>query len=326
VSLAYASDYDSDSAGVFAKFVFHLLIDPLQSRPLFDPRRNGGREMERLCATCRSVRIAVFAATIVLTATLPLAAEDRTQQPSASAITQWITDLGSPSFRTRETAMRGLVEVGASAVEPILQATQSDDPEVASCAVRILTMKATNDWITFDVLSTMAQSDSPQAMTARHIVGSTEVQSGNQTRMRERVNQFVRQVQIDLKEGDFIAAQEKANQAIKLDKMLRLFAADPKVLLSEDEFAKVELAVKSGDAHAKNRLKLLTPQRNQRIAKSLLRDVRIAIKKEDFDSALKKAVAALKLCVAYGVFDDRPDLVLADIGRLKNIRAEKVKR
>lgn len=57
---------------------------------------------------------------------------------TASAITAWIEQLGSPQFARREAAARSLLAAGRPAVEPLAAAIRAGDLEVASRGVEIL--------------------------------------------------------------------------------------------------------------------------------------------------------------------------------------------
>jgi hypothetical protein len=52
----------------------------------------------------------------------------------------------------------------------------------------------------------------------------------------------------------------------------------------------------------------------------------MAMQKGQLDSARNKARTAQNLGVTYGVFDDRPEHVLADIDRLRKAREAKRKK
>ena len=79
-----------------------------------------------------------------LTPGAPQAAEttsvnvDLPQRVSAAEIATWIQQLGSPSFRTRQSATRALAQAGSAAVAALEAALQSPDAEVSRRAVGIL--------------------------------------------------------------------------------------------------------------------------------------------------------------------------------------------
>lgn len=58
--------------------------------------------------------------------------------PSAKAISQWITELGSDSYSLREAATDHLIQAGRSAIDAVCSATQKDDLEVTTRSVQIL--------------------------------------------------------------------------------------------------------------------------------------------------------------------------------------------
>jgi hypothetical protein len=127
-------------------------------------------------------------AALLLISTHQLTAEVNVQQKWVRSISQAISDLGSPSFQTRESASRKLSKIGSLALMPILRATQSKDPEAASRAVRIVTKMETDDAFAFHVLSKMAAFNTKQSLTARQIIRSPEVQAGKPARIWIQVN------------------------------------------------------------------------------------------------------------------------------------------
>ena len=66
------------------------------------------------------------------------AEESVAKKSAAGDIQRLIGDLGSHDYRTREAATRQLISAGATAVDPVVQAAQSEDLEVSSRAVRVL--------------------------------------------------------------------------------------------------------------------------------------------------------------------------------------------
>lgn len=283
--------------------------------------------MERQAPAWRSIRhvcVTVSFTFVLLGGTQSLIGEDRATQPSS--ISPWITDLGSRSFQTREAAMRKLLKAGQSAFKLILHATQSNDPEVASCAVRLLTKMATDDDTVFDALSELATADTRQAVTAGHIVGSPGVRASNRARRQEKVDRLVREAQHELNKGKLIAAREIADRARKLSTTFQLADAGEKTTLFKFKFVNVQRAAKSGFPEAKVQLRKLDQLEKRHPALKLLNEARVALRHGDVDSARKKALAAKKLDVAYGLFDDRPEHVLADIARLRKARPAKQKK
>ena len=57
---------------------------------------------------------------------------------SAAEIATWVQQLGSPSFRTRQSATRALVQTGSAAIAALESAVRSPDAEVSRRAVGIL--------------------------------------------------------------------------------------------------------------------------------------------------------------------------------------------
>ena len=57
---------------------------------------------------------------------------------SADEIAQWVKDLDSNSFTTRQTAARKLAEAGKEAIQPLAKAASGDSLEVTRQAIDIL--------------------------------------------------------------------------------------------------------------------------------------------------------------------------------------------
>ncbi len=53
------------------------------------------------------------------------------KKPTAAALRNWVTQLGSPNFETREVALDALIEAGRPSIAPLAEAVMSSDPEVA---------------------------------------------------------------------------------------------------------------------------------------------------------------------------------------------------
>ncbi|HEV3417001.1 MAG TPA: hypothetical protein VG056_09320 [Pirellulales bacterium] len=93
-------------------------------------------------------------------------------QPSPAEIAQWIKDLDSDTFATRQTAAEMLYQAGKPAIEPVAEASVGKSLEVTMQAINILHRltqsadKETHDAAN-DVLERLAKSESAAAAPAK---------------------------------------------------------------------------------------------------------------------------------------------------------------
>jgi general secretion pathway protein D len=116
----------------------------------------------------------------------------------------------------------------------------------------------------------------------------------------------------DLKNGNYAAAQQKAEQAQQIPVAYKLFEDRPELVLNEvaahavaENIAQAQPAAgaSAGNADAKVQ------------AKTLLSQARAALTEGRVDDARQLAIEADRLKATYALFDDRPEIVLADIAR-----------
>ena len=144
---------------------------------------------------------------------------------------------------------------------------------------------------------------------------------------RQQALQLLKSAREDLKNGNFDAAQEKAQQAQKLEVAYKLFDDLPEVVLNDiaahraaSNIAQAAPAKRETAPDAK-----VTPAASAELrpsareqARQLLSQAREALKQGHIDEARQLAVEAKRLNVAYELFDDQPEFVLADVARAAN--------
>ncbi|RMG35689.1 MAG: hypothetical protein D6725_12045, partial [Planctomycetota bacterium] len=161
----------------------------------------------------------------------------------------------------------------------------------------------------------VANAESPQdplADRARREERQRQLQAN-----RRQALQWLREARAALRAGDAKRAEQLARQAQKLEVNYGVLDDRPERVLAEIEKlrgARDDRSVAQAERMEENRHRALT----------LLREARDAIKRGDLQTALQKAKQAQQLEVVYGVLDDRPDLVLADIGRIQRQRATRI--
>ncbi len=121
----------------------------------------------------------------------------------------------------------------------------------------------------------------------------------------------------DLKNGNIEGAKAKADQAAKLTVSYKLFEDRPELVLND-----VAAAMASANIAQNNALPTETvPAKNtaeKRQAKQVLAQARDALREGRIDEARKLAAEAESMKASYDLFDDRPEIVLADIARAAN--------
>ena len=111
--------------------------------------------------------------TIARAADAPAEKADATKsQPSPAEISQWIKDLDSDTFATRQTAADMLVQTGKPAVEPVAEAAVGKSLEVTMQAIGVLRrLMQSADAATHDAaknaLEQLAKSESAAALPAK---------------------------------------------------------------------------------------------------------------------------------------------------------------
>lgn len=136
----------------------------------------------------------------------------------------------------------------------------------------------------------------------------------------ERLLKLARQ---DLQTGNLEGARAKAEQAQKIDVMYKLFEDRPELVMNDiaAQMAASNLAANfPGDAAPAQAATADSPTANAgsnvaKQAKQLLMQARGSLKEGRVDEARQLAIEAGRLQAPYGLFDDRPEIVLADIAR-----------
>ena len=115
----------------------------------------------------------------------------------------------------------------------------------------------------------------------------------------------------DMNNGNLDGAQSKAEQAGQLNVAYKLFEDMPELVLNEVAARRAsEGLAKNAAAPTKGTSPAARPQ-----AKALLAKARSAMGEGRIDEARQLAIEADRLKAPYDLFDDRPDIVLADIAR-----------
>lgn len=115
----------------------------------------------------------------------------------------------------------------------------------------------------------------------------------------------------DIANGNLDSAQARAEQAAELNVAYEIFDDLPEVLLTEIAARRAaEGIAEAPKAPATPNATAARPK-----AQALLAKARQALREDRADEARQLAVEADRLNAAYDAFDDRPDLVLADVAR-----------
>ena len=144
---------------------------------------------------------------------------------------------------------------------------------------------------------------------------------------KQLANKLMTQARKALEAGDLDTAQAKAEEADRLNVTYKLFEDLPEIVLndvaarraSENIASKAkdsgasDIAQTSNDTPASSK----SPEQAAK-AKALLSQARAALKEGDIESARDLTSQAADMKVAFGLFDDTPEILQADIDRASN--------
>jgi len=123
----------------------------------------------------------------------------------------------------------------------------------------------------------------------------------------------------DLRNGNLQAAQAKAEQVQQMDVAYKLFEDRPELVLNDVAANMAAANIAAADvppAASPKSSEIPAAGPNQGQAKDLLAKARSALAEGRVDEARQLAIEAERLKTPYGLFDDRPEIVLADIARV----------
>ena len=151
---------------------------------------------------------------------------------------------------------------------------------------------------------------------------TTPTPTPNQDAKKQQATSMLAQAREALKNGDLVSAREIAKQASQIDVTYELFEDRPELVTAEidrvvarQNLAKAAVEQPTQDANnAEDALKAETYAQ----AQQLLKEARAAVAAGDLDAATAKAKQAETLQASYRLFDDRPDLVMNDIDRVRS--------
>ena len=130
---------------------------------------------------------------------------------------------------------------------------------------------------------------------------------------------LIEQARKAMEAGDLETAQAKAEQAEQLNVVYKLFEDMPDVVLNE-------IAARRASQNIARKDSKVVPVRSSEEApqaKALLSKARAALKEGRVDEAKELATKADEMKVAFGLFEDTPEIVLADIERASNSTARR---
>ena len=131
---------------------------------------------------------------------------------------------------------------------------------------------------------------------------------------KQQALKLVEQARKAMEAGDLETAQAKAEQAERLNVVYKLFEDMPDVVLNE-------IAARRASQNIARKDSKVVPVRSAEEApqaKALLSKARAALKEGRVDEAKELALKADEMKVAFGLFEDTPEIVLADIDRASN--------
>ncbi|MBM82902.1 MAG: hypothetical protein CMJ78_20255, partial [Planctomycetaceae bacterium] len=246
------------------------------------------------------------------------------ETPTRTPVTRFPSDAGAlPESRDKQQAKKLLVDAEA--------ALKRGDFEEA----RLLALKAQELKVTYGLFEPRPQhilSQVERLTNTTTIVRSTPDQltpTPATANPREKAKQLLAAAREDMRAGKLEEAKAKATAASKLNVAFRLFEDRPELILRE--IATQSPTTNIATTEPERAAPLIEPvnpikpeatadgsEENLKKALSLLAEAREAMKAGDFNKARGLADQAEKLNVAYGLFDDRPNLVFAAINRMSN--------
>ncbi len=159
-----------------------------------------------------------------------------------------------------------------------------------------------------------------------HLVLTSATQSSKSTPLastkeaKQRVADLMQRAYVAQRRGDF-------NEALRLARLADEIARTNHVTFGPNEESPAAFLAKLSQPSSRS-TNTASPQSQpsqptlssiydrKAYAQKLLQEARQALQRGDFDTAREKAVAASRLDVTYGLFEDRPELVLEEIDRL----------
>jgi general secretion pathway protein D len=159
--------------------------------------------------------------------------------------------------------------------------------------------------------------------TAQQTSQTVSTNAGSAEANRKKAVRLLELARKDIANGNLDAAQSKAEEAAQINVAYKLFEDMPELVLTDIAARRAAENVAQGDGpnRDKNGLNITDgkaqdegkPAKAQ--AKALLAKARQALEQDRVDEARQLAIEADRLKASYDLFDDRPDLVLADVAR-----------
>lgn len=131
---------------------------------------------------------------------------------------------------------------------------------------------------------------------------------------RKQAVKLLAQAREDLANGNLEAAQAKAEQAEKMNVAFGLFEDMPEVVMNDIAARRAAEGIAETKSPAAAPAAATSPASKTQ-ALALMKKARQALEEERFDEARQLALEAERLKAPYNLFDDRPDIVLADVAR-----------
>uniref|UniRef100_A0A7C4QX10 Type II/III secretion system secretin-like domain-containing protein n=1 Tax=Schlesneria paludicola TaxID=360056 RepID=A0A7C4QX10_9PLAN len=147
--------------------------------------------------------------------------------------------------------------------------------------------------------------------------GSSTAKAPTAESKKQQALRLLEQARKDLEAGNYQAARDKALKAEELNVAYQLFDDRPELVLNQVAamMAAANIAqAKPEKADAAAQVSATGPDPKQK-ALDLLAQARAALDEGRIDEARQLAIEADRLKASYGLFDDRPDLVIEDIAK-----------
>jgi type II secretory pathway component GspD/PulD (secretin) len=240
------------------------------------------------------------------------------QSPSARPVANNMPQPGASSSQLKEQALALLQAARADLKAGRLDAARSKAQQAASINVAYDLFEDSPERILSDI--TLAD---PNSGTSRPVANSMPPQGANSNQLKEQALALLQSARADLKAGRIDAARTKAQQASGIDVTYDLFEDSPERLLTDIGLASrtngpagsptAALPPVSMPQASTTPAAAPTAPATKQQAQSLLQAARMDLRAGKMDDARAKVSQAALLDVAYDLFEDSPERLLAEI-------------
>lgn len=237
------------------------------------------------------------------------AEEQQDSHTDREQVSRWITKLGDPSYTVRCEATKLLIASETEAIDLIVEATTSRDQEVSRRSVSVLSTLIARSSRSCEAFIEIVESDDPFAERALLTVNNPSVWSGIEKHLNARLRVLLQskesgKAQKLVEQAECLAA--KCGNSFDYD---YLGTAKKFYVLKEQLRLNPEIDLNDFTAET------LSKSKSKDLAMYVLSSARLDLLSGHLTDAKEKAQAVGAMELAYGLFEDNPELLLEDIQR-----------